>query len=173
MLHLRETCPVHELGNRYADMNADTSWVSFKISTSQLNRLKEKVMEAVVERNMRLSSQDVLTAYVVHVLNRHLDVPITTITNAASYRHVPKAVPSPDVAGNAIYIIPTTLTSASLSLSDVAVALRQSISRCRESTFVEEYMAVASTSMLSIVNRGHSWIFIASPGKLSVNSNAT
>ncbi|KAI0362762.1 hypothetical protein OH77DRAFT_1515943 [Trametes cingulata] len=172
MPHLTETCPGAELGKRYAEMSVDTSWVSFKISSRQLNKLKEAVMKTVAPTDVRLSSQDVLTAYIIHTLNRHSEVPITTVTNAASYRHVPNAVHSPDVAGNAVYIITTTLESASSSLSDVAIAIRRTILRCRELAFVEEYMGVASALMLSAVNSGHSWVFASSPEKLSVNSNA-
>ncbi|OJT14189.1 hypothetical protein TRAPUB_9300 [Trametes pubescens] len=172
MPHLTNTCPTSELGQRYASMNEDTSWVSFKICGDRLRRLKEYTMLAMEDTSAVLSAQDVLTAYIVNVLNRHLGEPITHITNAASYRNVPAVVDSPNVAGNAIYIIPTTLETASASLLDTALAIRKTISRCRTPVFVEEYMAVASALMLSAVNGDRAWLFKAEPGKLSVNSNA-
>ncbi|EIW60663.1 uncharacterized protein TRAVEDRAFT_120681 [Trametes versicolor FP-101664 SS1] len=174
MPHLTNTCPNSELGQRYANINQDTSWVSFKFPGGRLRRLKEHTMSVMEGTTTVLSAQDVLTAYVVNVLNRHsAGGPITRITNAASYRDVPAVVDSPRVAGNAIYIVPTTLGTVSASLFNTAVAIRNTLSRCRTPAFVEEYMAVASTLMLSAVNGDRTWLFTSTPEKLSVNSNAS
>lgn len=87
MPHLTNTCPNSELGRRYANMNQDTSWVSFKFPVDRLRRLKEHTMSAMEGTSTVLSVQDVLTAYIVNVLNRHSPgEPITRVTNAASVR---------------------------------------------------------------------------------------
>ncbi|KAI8998910.1 hypothetical protein BD414DRAFT_476401 [Trametes punicea] len=172
MPHLIETYSAAEVGKRYAQMNANTSWVKFKVSFTQIRILKGRVLEKIGQTDIAPSLQDVLTAYIVGVLNRCLDVPITSITNAASYRDIPGAVLSHAVAGNAIYIIPTAIAAAIRPpLTETAMTIRQSILRCREPAFVEEYMTAANALMLEAVNKDRSWSFAAPPGKLSVNSN--
>ncbi|KAI0781238.1 hypothetical protein BD413DRAFT_464252 [Trametes elegans] len=171
MPHLAQTVPVAELSKRYANMNAGRcrSRVAFKVSLVHLRAQKERMRQAT---GVALSSQDVLTAYILSALNRHSSTPITCVTNAASYRNVPGVLESPDIAGNAIYIIPTTLDSTCADVANIACAIRRSIEACRNPTFVQEYMSVASTLMLSATNSGRSMFFAVSPDKVSVNSNA-
>ncbi|OSD02775.1 hypothetical protein PYCCODRAFT_1435056 [Trametes coccinea BRFM310] len=173
MPHLVETYSVSEVGKRYADLNADTTPVRFKISQEQLNKLKDKVAKALGQIDVVPTSQDVLTAYVVSVLNRCTGIPIKMITNAASYRHVPDVLPSPDVAGNAVYIVPTALSRAPLSMTGTAAEVRRSIQLSRSRSFVEEYMTAASALMLEAVNNHRAWVFVPRPEKLSVNSNSS
>ncbi|RPD79770.1 hypothetical protein L226DRAFT_550071 [Lentinus tigrinus ALCF2SS1-7] len=169
MPHLAHACPTADLGQRYAAMNRDTAEVAFNVTTTQLRNLRDLIMKRKA-LDVRPSSQDCLTAYIVSVINRHSEIPITKITNAASYRAVPGAVESPAVAGNAIYIIPCDLSPGS-TLEDSACSIRRSIIRSREPSFVEEYMSVASHLMLSAANAGRSMFFAAPPGHASVNSN--
>lgn len=77
------------------------------------------------------------------------------------------------LTGSYFLQVPTTLATAFASLLDTAVAIRNTISGCRTPAFVEEYMAVASTLMLSAVNGDRTWLFTSTPEKLSVNSNAS
>ncbi|KAI0822644.1 hypothetical protein BC628DRAFT_1421595 [Trametes gibbosa] len=136
-------------------------------STSRLPiQLKERVVE-VVGPAIPISAQDVLTAYIVNVLNRYLDDPIT-------YRNVPEVVHSPRVAGNALSIVPTVPIQREpfSNIPETALAVRQSILQCRDMTFTEEYMAVANTLMLTAANRNHSPFYEAFPGKLAVNSHS-
>jgi len=119
------------------------------------------------------SIQDCLTAYLVTVLNRCLDTPISEITNAASYRQLSGPFVNKDVAGNAIYIISTHLRDgpSESSLCDVALAIRNTLERCRMPEFIEQYMSVASHLMLAAANEDRSLFFSTPPGRLSVNSN--
>ncbi|KAH9857790.1 hypothetical protein C2E23DRAFT_720024 [Lenzites betulinus] len=174
MPHFTTTYPMSEVGQHYASMNTDTSWVNFKISVTRLRQLKARVVE-VVEHANPISAQDVLTAYITIVLNRYLETPITVITNVISYHNVPQVVHSTRVAGNALCIIPTIPIQRQpfSTISETAVAVRQSILMCRDPTFIEEYMTVASTLLLAAANRNHSPFFEAFPGKLAVNSHAT
>ncbi|KAI0637272.1 hypothetical protein C8Q77DRAFT_558614 [Trametes polyzona] len=174
MPHLLDTCPTSELAQRYADMKTnDVAPVQFKISNTQLQQLKEQAQAALSHTDAALSSQDVLTAYIISVLNRFLDSPITAINNAASYRDVPDVVYRSNVAGNAIYIIRTVLPNAELRIPEIALPVPHSISRWRSPTIVEEYMAVASSLMLSAVNHDCTWMFSAPPGLVSVKSNTS
>ncbi|CDO77851.1 hypothetical protein BN946_scf185032.g3 [Trametes cinnabarina] len=171
--HLVETYSVTDVSKRYAEMNAHTSPIRFKITLAQLTKLKDKVSNRLDPTSVKPTSQDILTAYVVSVLNRCSDVPITTITNAASYRHVSEVLASPDVAGNAVYVIPATLPRTPLPMAQTAMAIRRSVQSSRERTFVEEYMAAASALMQEAVNNNRTWFFSPRPGKLTVNSNAS
>ncbi|KAI0710387.1 hypothetical protein C8T65DRAFT_190108 [Cerioporus squamosus] len=169
MLHLSHwACPVGEAGQRYAALNQQTAQVHFKITTGQLRTLRDRIVERGAE--VRPSLQDCLTAYIVSVIDRHIDVPVTRLTNAASYRAVPGVMDDPAVAGNAIYIIPCILDPKS-TLEEVACSIRRSIMQSREPSFVEKYMRVASHLMLSVVNQGRTMCFAAPPGHASVNSN--
>ncbi|KAI9056682.1 hypothetical protein FKP32DRAFT_1615814 [Trametes sanguinea] len=173
MPHLVETYSASEVGKRYADLKSNASSVKFKISEEQLSKLKDKVAKALGHADIVPTSQDVLTAYVVSVLNRCMDVPIKIVTNAASYRHVPGVLPNPNVAGNAVYIVPTTLSRVPSPLAETAAETRRSILLSRSRPFVEEYMTAASALMLEAVNNHRTWIFAPRPDKLSVNSNSS
>ncbi|KAH9946372.1 uncharacterized protein BXZ73DRAFT_95870 [Epithele typhae] len=178
--HLAQTCPEAELGAVYGAMSHGTSRVAFRITLDRLERLRSRVVAALASHHhsegeqLKPSRHDCLIAFIVGVLNRHLHVPITTVTNVASYRSVPGVVHHSAVAGNAICIIPTTLdpSTASGTLADNAHRLRASLTTARTPAFVEAYMSVASNLMHTAVNSGRAWWFAAPPGRASVNSNA-
>ncbi|TBU50153.1 hypothetical protein BD309DRAFT_849867 [Dichomitus squalens] len=160
-------------------MNQDTARIIFKVTTQQLRQLKERIMmqdpAAVPIENLLPSSHDCLVAFIITVLNRHLNTPITRVANAASVRTVSivSGVVEDGIAGNAIYIIPTSIAAEDIhDLKRIAYALRRSILSWRERSKVEEYMSVASHFMQLATNQGHSMFFAAPPGHMSVNSNA-
>ncbi|TFK86065.1 hypothetical protein K466DRAFT_493566 [Polyporus arcularius HHB13444] len=168
MLHLSEACPAAEMGQRYA-ANKGAAEVAFKVTTKQLRMLRDRIVEGA-SLEVRPSLQDCLTAYIVNVINRYIEVPITQLTNVASYRAVPGAVNDPAVAGNAIYVVPCVLSPDS-TLEEIACSVRRSIIRAREPSFVEEYMRVANHLMLSACNEDRMMCFADPPGHASVNSN--
>lgn len=87
MPHLAETRPQSELGVAYAQNNSATERVDFHIEGRKLRQVREKVTRNLDATYSRPSIQDCLTAYLVTVLNRCLDTPISEITNAASVRY--------------------------------------------------------------------------------------
>ncbi|OCH95279.1 hypothetical protein OBBRIDRAFT_720887 [Obba rivulosa] len=174
MPHLAQTYPHAALGTAYAQMNRTTERIDLHIEGHKLHSLRERVMGHLKGTGVQLSIQDCLTAYLVTALNRCLGDPIHEITNAASYRHLPLPFVDGNVVGNAIYIvriIPTRLSKGSLSLCDVAVAIRSTLERCRTSEYVEWWMCVASHIMLAAANEDRSLFFSTPLGRLSVNSN--
>lgn len=86
MPHIAKSYPLKDVGALYGKMNEHTARIDVHFSEEQLLRLKASVMEdpRVQNSNVTVSIQDCLTAYVVVVLNKFSDVPIKTITNAAS-----------------------------------------------------------------------------------------
>jgi hypothetical protein len=56
-------------------------------------------------------------------------------------------------------------------MSGIAIAVRESIVRCRDGMFLEDWMTVASDIMLATANAGKSFFFASRPGVMSINSN--
>lgn len=83
MPHLAKTCNTQELGSRYAELNESTASINWRIEKHQLQMLHTKLVKGL-DPAFKLSEQDCLTAYIVSVLNRCVEVPIRTVTNAAS-----------------------------------------------------------------------------------------
>ncbi len=71
-----------EMGQRYA-ANKGAAEVAFKVTTKQLRMLRDRIVEGA-SLEVRPSLQDCLTAYLVNVINRYIEVPITQLTNVAS-----------------------------------------------------------------------------------------
>ncbi|KZT65178.1 hypothetical protein DAEQUDRAFT_653195, partial [Daedalea quercina L-15889] len=142
--------------------------VDFRVAQAALEQLADMVRGQTGERGV--SKQDCLTAYVVTVLNRCGEGPIDVVTNAASYRHTAAPIVDSEVAGNPIYIIRTELERGTGRLGSVALAIRRSIEKWREPSFITAYMSVASHLMLDAANADRSMFFAAEAGALSVNS---
>ncbi|OBZ73003.1 hypothetical protein A0H81_07143 [Grifola frondosa] len=150
MPHLANSYPKSELHALYANMRKDIDRVDILIPEEKLCRLREKVSDRMHSSGSEPSIQDCLTAYIVTVLDRCLDAPITTVTDAASYRNVSPSLTGADVAGNAIYIIPTSLQPRDHQIANIAMTLRQSIQLAREPKFIEEWMSLTVNSNLSL-----------------------
>ena len=85
MPHLVHTAVTVELGQRYATLNRDTDGVAFKITKSQLCKIRDRVVQRGA-LDVHPSLQDCLTAYIIYTINRYIDVAVTKLTNAASVR---------------------------------------------------------------------------------------
>lgn len=84
MHHLARTYPTEELPTRYAEMSTGISRVAFRVTEGQLSRLRETVCAGLDPKANKPSTHACLVAYIIHVLNRYLDAPIDTVTNAVS-----------------------------------------------------------------------------------------
>lgn len=91
MPHLRTTYPNSELGVRYAEMNKGIVRVDFRVPGASLREIQRRANLRMAGKGVgvRLSRQDVLSAWVVMSLNRVLERPIETLTNAASVSFSP------------------------------------------------------------------------------------
>ncbi|THH15890.1 hypothetical protein EW146_g4661 [Bondarzewia mesenterica] len=172
MPHLSQTYPLVELGARYAELNKNVVRVDLCIPGRKLEEMRVKANEGLDPGSPRLSRQDCLTAWIVTAFNRALDVPIQTLTNAASYRDVNAPFVQGDLAGNAIYIAtcPPWPSERNIDVRGIAQAIRSSIERSRDRGSLEEWMTVASHLMLTAANADESLFFAAPPGTMSINS---
>ena len=211
MPHLAQTCPIQEVGRRYAEMNQDTSRIAFRVTTGQLSKLRGASLD---DHDLRTADRPSLHAYlialIINTLNRHLPVPVEMVTNAVSVRqavnsglkrgyhptltsqvprcernskrsqrsrkcHIHRTPPPTGVFTTSLTLpfsqVPAALEKGDSSIQQIAHKVYHAIKRAREPSFVDGYMSVASHKMLSAVNAGHTWLFAAAPGRVSVNSN--
>lgn len=98
MPHLKRTYPVAELGTRYAEMNRGVVRVDVRVPGYTLRQMQRRANELLAGTrvsegdsegwstgdSVKLSRQDVLTAWIVMALNRVSESPIEALTNAAS-----------------------------------------------------------------------------------------
>ncbi|KAG2124575.1 hypothetical protein BD769DRAFT_1467840 [Suillus cothurnatus] len=166
MPHLWASYPFDELEAKYAEACEDLANLRWRFHEHHLHALHS--MLSVNEENY-VSWHDCLTAYIVTLLNRSMPRPIRMVTNVANFRRVEAHYIASNVAGNVIQNIPSgTLPS---HMSGIAIAVRESIVRCRDGMFLEDWMAVASDIMLATANAGKSFFFASRPGVMSINSN--
>ncbi|EIM82578.1 uncharacterized protein STEHIDRAFT_124650 [Stereum hirsutum FP-91666 SS1] len=186
MPHLKRTYPVAELGSRYAEMNRGVVRVDVCVPGYKLRQMQRKANELLVgnrapegnskggstDDRVKLSRQDVLTAWIVMALNKVLESPIETLTNAASYRNLNVPFADANLAGNEIYIAKCPPWPAQLSnnLCGLALTIHNSISESRKAENLRRWMSVASHAMLEASNTDHSMFFEVVPGMMTVNS---
>lgn len=166
MPHLWVSYPFDELEAKYAEACEDLGNLRWRFHEHHLHTLHSMLS---ADGEGYLSWHDCLTAYIVTLLNRSMPRPIRMVTNVANFRRVEAHYIASNVAGNVIQNIPTgTLPS---HMRGIAIAVRESIVRCRNRIFLEDWMAVASDIMLATANAGKSFFFASRPGVMTVNSN--
>jgi hypothetical protein len=87
MPHLSATYPLSALGAIYGQHNKNTSRIDSRLSPDDIARLRACAEEQPADLGSevgRLSAQDVITAWIVTVLDRCSPEPIESLTNAAS-----------------------------------------------------------------------------------------
>ncbi|KAG2157584.1 uncharacterized protein EDB93DRAFT_1246664 [Suillus bovinus] len=163
--HLWFSYPFDELQVKYAEACEDLENLRWRFHEHHLHALHS--MLSVNE--VYLSRHDCLTAYMVTLLNRSMPKPIRMVTNVANFRRVEAHYIANNVAGNAIQNISTaTLPS---HMRGIAIAVRESIVRCRDQIFLEDWMAVTSDIMLATANAGKYFLFASRPNVMTINSN--
>ncbi|KAH9951482.1 hypothetical protein B0H21DRAFT_285088 [Amylocystis lapponica] len=176
MPHLVHTYPLSQIGAQYAKMHHNLGRIDIRVNKDKLRRLRSRVLDKSPADDPadRVSTQDCLTAYIATVLDRCLDTPIRTVTNAASYRDVFAPFIDRDTLGNAIYVTRCSIESreCSPSLCEIAMALRQTLKQYRDPAFVEGWISVASLLMLSAANDDRGLFFASPPGSMSINAQA-
>lgn len=166
MPHLWVSYPFGELETKYAEACEDLGNLRWRFHEHHLHALHSMLS---ADEEGYLSWHDCLTAYIVTLLNRSMPRPIRMVTNVANFRRVEAHYIASDVAGNVIQNIPTgTLPS---HMRGIAISVRESIVRCRDRMFLDDWMAVASDIMLATANAGKSFFFTSRPGVMTVNSN--
>ncbi|KAG0705325.1 hypothetical protein DFH29DRAFT_1077723 [Suillus ampliporus] len=168
MPHLWVSYPFNELEAKYAEACEDLRNLRWRFHEHHLHALHSMLS---ANEEGYLSLHDCLTAYMVALLNRSMARPIRMVTNAANSRRVEAHYIASNVAGNVIQNILTgTLPS---HMRGIATAVRESIVRCRDEMFLEDWMAAASDLMLTTANAGKSFFFASRPDVMTVNSNVT
>lgn len=166
MPHLWVSYPFDELEAKYAEACEDLGNLRWRFHEHHLHALHSMLS---ADGEGYLSWHDCLTAYIVTLLNRSMPRPIRMVTNVANFRRVEAHYIASNVAGNVIQNIPTG--TLPFHMRDIAIAVRESIVRCRNRIFLEDWMAVASDIMLATANAGKSFFFASRPGVMTVNSN--
>ncbi|KAF5386593.1 hypothetical protein D9615_001725 [Tricholomella constricta] len=166
-------CPylVHSLsGSKYGETQRTISRVDWRVSRRELESLRGAVQLMIPA--LKVSLQDCLTAYVVTVINQHRPFSIKKVTNAASYREIKAPFVQPDVAGNAILIIPTEEDfRGGANIVEVAKKIRESLLHNLEARRLEQSMSVISYLMLLAANEHRPPFFGIETTTLSINSN--
>lgn len=168
MPHLTGTFPVPEIYQRYAERNQSMSRIDWYVTQGQASLIRDHTNGLSF---IPLSVQDCLTSYIVSTLNRCGYHTLSTVTNAASYRDVAAPFIDPNVAGNCIYVIPTSLIMPTDGIVSVAQKVRQSLLEARSPGFIESYMSVAGHHMLRAATEDKKFFFGSDSNILSVNSN--
>ncbi|TBU37773.1 hypothetical protein BD309DRAFT_875752 [Dichomitus squalens] len=127
---------------------------------------------------VKLSRQDVLSAFIVTAISVSRGEPITQVTNVVNCRGFNPAIVPEDAAGNALlYALTDIVQSPGLdreslggTIISYAHAIRLSLQAAREPQYVHDFLALAGQEWLAAAraNRGH---YIAeTPGHVVINS---
>jgi hypothetical protein len=91
MPHLTVTYPLAALGEIYAKSNANVTRLDCRLEPRDIDRLRARAEAPSPNQFVApdsLSNQDIVTAWIITVLNRCSQEPIRSVTNAASVRHL-------------------------------------------------------------------------------------
>ncbi|KDQ11318.1 hypothetical protein BOTBODRAFT_35402 [Botryobasidium botryosum FD-172 SS1] len=154
-------------------MLEETEQVHLRFSKSQLEEIRDRVHQDAVDGET-FSRQDCLTAYLVTVLTRVLDVPVQRVITVLNYRNISdRPFAHSNLAGNSISVTFSSIIAADdvLSLSAIARAVRASITRARDPEFEEMWMTFASYYMKRTADADRSPWYGPDEGEANVNSN--
>ncbi|KDQ11319.1 hypothetical protein BOTBODRAFT_457942 [Botryobasidium botryosum FD-172 SS1] len=155
---------------KFAKMLEETEQIHLRFSKLQLEGIRDRVHEGAMDGET-FSKQDGLTAYLVTVLTRALNVPVQRVTNVVNYRNISdRPFAHLNLAGNSVLMVSSPVIAAEdvLSLAAVARAVRTSITHARDPEFAEMWMSFASYYMKRTADAA--W-WAPGEGEANVNSN--
>ncbi|KAI6043330.1 hypothetical protein EDC04DRAFT_2890968 [Pisolithus marmoratus] len=164
--HLDDSYPPAELGPAFLEANAGVQNLQWRFSSEELHKLRTMVCGSA---RQALSTQDCLTAYLVTVFNLVQEKPIRIATNVCNYRSVNAPFIAENVAGNAFSNAITDRLP--VDLAGIASAIHTSITRTRNTQYLENWLSAASERMLTQANLGKVFLFSPHDDVLVGNSN--
>ncbi|CAF4509056.1 unnamed protein product [Rotaria sp. Silwood2] len=138
------------LGKEYAE----TDPINMSFSSEQLTKLR-----SLIEDTNEITAHDVLCAYIVYLMNKHLftseDEYVRRAYMYINYRGVSDLLTPKGYVANAIMQPLSSDFPNPLSLSSIAKTIRQLIKTTRQEDFLQNWVTSANILMKKIIKDGH------------------
>lgn len=166
---LHDAVPKDQANKHLTNYLDNYAQINLYFSGEQLAQLRQIVAETSV------TSQDVLTAYIIVLLNTFCldndDECIRHTSTIVNYRGVSESIAPQGQVANAVFRMLSNDFDDPRSLSNVALTIRRSINRSREITFLEPYLATADSLMRRNVREKRQCRMNHYSNEIVINSN--
>ncbi|KAG2072351.1 hypothetical protein BDR04DRAFT_1074467 [Suillus decipiens] len=173
MYYFHELYSEEELRKKYSERLHTPERVNWSFERQELETLCNSLRQRSPSAASRLSIHDSLSAYIVTVINRILPSQIRKIKVTDSYRFSGASFAFPDVAGNAVIDVLTTLPEDPTDITGIATSIRESLTHYRQHEVISTWMSTVSHLMLAAAKAGKSFYYPPSTEIMPVNSMAT
>lgn len=170
MKHLSDAGPPGQALKNFMASQLTYHQVNLCFTGEQLSKLRE------LAGGNTVTIQDALSAYIILTLNTHCyqndeQRRIQRINMTINYRGVSDSIAAPGLVANAVIMMLSDDFEDPLSLSSIAVAIRRSIVRSRDSNFLASWIATADGLMTEMARENRLMNIGPFPNEIAVNSN--